>query len=273
MEVTLLGAFIAGLLSFLSPCILPVVPAYLSYLSGATLTEKAPRTRAFLASLFFVLGFSAVFIALGASASLVGSLLREYQELILRLGSGFVAFFGLHFAGAFFWKHFTKAYAVAGLLILLAYSVGLINLRELAGLASAYALVLALYLLKFHELLYRQLKLEARASASYLGAFVIGTVFALGWSPCIGPVLASILLLASQQETVGRGALLLTAYAAGMGLPFLAAGLLFSSFVNFVKRFSRYFRWVELAGGLLLLALAVLLATGKLYLLTGWLVS
>jgi len=273
MEISALGAFLAGLLSFLSPCILPVIPAYLSYISGVGLADgksEGFNLKVFLSSLFFVLGFSVVFVLMGASASFLGGLLKSYQPLILKVGSGLVVFFGLHFSGVFFWRHFLKAYLAVGLLIPLLYALGYLRREEAEGLATAYFLVLALYLFRVHELLYRQMKIEAKASASYLGAFLVGMVFALGWSPCIGPVLASILLVASQQETLWKGALLLAFYSAGMGLPFLLAGLAFSAFVRFVSRFSRFFKWVEVAGGVLLVSLGLLLATGKLYLLTGW---
>jgi len=219
MEVTFLGAFIAGVLSFLSPCVLPIIPAYLSYISGVGIGEiESQRGRinwkVFFSALFFVLGFSLVFTALGASASAVGSLLKEYKDIVLKAGSGLVIFFGLHFSGLFLWKHFLKAYSLVGLLIPLLFIGGVLREKEAVSLASAYFLVLALYLFGVHEKLYRQMKIEAKASASYLGAFLIGIVFAFGWSPCIGPVLASILFIASQQETAGQGALLLLFYSA-----------------------------------------------------------
>ncbi|WP_461829381.1 cytochrome c biogenesis protein CcdA [Aquifex sp.] len=274
MEVTLLGAFLAGLLSFLSPCVLPIVPAYLSYISGVSTAELEREQRlinlkVFFSSLFFVVGFSIVFVALGASATFIGNLLQEYQDWIRIVGSGLVIFFGLHFAGVFFWKHFPKALGASGVLIPLLYFTKLINRDEALGLLVAYGIVVFLYLIKAHEFLYRQLKIEAKAEVSYLGALLMGVVFAFGWSPCIGPVLGSILMLASQQETVGQGALLLLVYSVGLGLPFLIAGLLFSAFLNFVRSFSRFFKYVEIVGGVLLVALGLLLALDKLSLIAN----
>lgn len=274
MEVTLLGAFLAGVLSFLSPCVLPIVPAYLSYISGVGSAEpekekKPINLKVFISSLFFVAGFSVVFVALGASATFIGNLLQEYQNWIRIVGSGFVIFFGLHFAGAFFWKHFPKALVGVGILIPVSYLLRVIDREEVLGLLVAYGIVAFLYLIKAHEFLYRQLKLEAKAEVSSFGAFLIGVFFASGWSPCIGPVLGSILMLASQQETVSKGALLLLAYSIGLGIPFLLAGLLFSAFLNFVRSFSRFFKYVEIVGGVLLITLGLLLALDKLSLLAN----
>lgn len=274
MEVTFLGAFLAGILSFLSPCVLPIVPAYLSYISGVGVSElqgekRLVNPKVFFSSLFFVIGFSLVFVTMGASASFIGTLLQEYQDWVRMVGSGLVVFFGLHFAGLFLWKHFPKLLAAVGVLIPLLYFFKLVHKDELLGLAVTYVIVLILYLLKVHEFLYRQLKIEAKAQVSYFGAFLMGLVFAFGWSPCIGPVLGSILLLASQQETVGQGAMLLLVYSIGMGIPFLLAGLLFSAFLNFVKGFSRFFKYVEVVGGVLLITLGLLLALDKLSLLAN----
>jgi len=274
MEVSILSAFLGGLLSFLSPCILPIIPAYLSYISGVGLGElEAQKGRVnwkvFFSALYFVLGFTLVFTGLGASATFVGQLLHEYQDWIIRVGSGLVIFFGLHFAGAFLWKHFLKAYLSVGILIPLFYFLKLISWHEFFNLMFAYAVVLILYFIKAHEFLYRQLKIEAKAEVSYVGAFLMGVVFAFGWSPCIGPVLGSILFLASQQETVAKGALLLLVYSVGLGIPFLLAGLLFSLFLNFVKSFSKYFKYVEIAGGILLVSLGLLLALDKLSLIAN----
>ena len=274
MEITFLGAFFAGILSFLSPCVLPIIPAYLSYISGVSIGElererKLFNVKVFFSALFFVIGFSIVFVGMGASASFIGRLLQEYQDWVIRIGSGLVIFFGLHFANLFLWRHFLIAYLLTGVLIPLLYFAKIINLNEAVNLGIAYSVVLLLYALKAHEYLYRQLRLEAKAEASYVGAFLIGVVFAFGWSPCIGPVLGAILLLASQQETVLKGALLLAVYSAGLGIPFLISGLLFNAFLNFVKGFSKFFKYVEIFGGVLLIVLGILLALEKLSLLAN----
>ncbi len=270
-EVSFLGAFLAGLVAFLSPCVLPIIPAYLSYVSGVGVEEiqrerKLFNIKVFLSALFFVVGFSIVFTLLGASASLIGQLLRDYQTQIAQIGGGIVIFFGLHFAGAFLRPNFLKELIGVEAFLFALYVFKAISLQTFLALSGALAVVLGMYMFGIHEYLYRQFKAEARAKVSYLGAFLIGLIFAFGWTPCIGPVLGSILFIASQQETVGQGALLLLLFSVGLGIPFLIAGLLFSAFLSFVKKFGRFFGYVEFVGGLLLITLGVLLVLDKL----GW---
>ncbi|RLJ70630.1 cytochrome c-type biogenesis protein [Hydrogenivirga caldilitoris] len=268
-EVTFLGAFVAGVLAFLSPCVLPIIPAYLSYISGVGIEEvqkdrRLFNTKIFLATLFFVVGFSLVFTLLGAGASFIGQFLRAYQTEIAKVGGGIVIFFGLHFAGAFLRQNFLKELIGVQAFITALYLFKVINQEVFFSLTGAMAVVLTLYLFGVHEYLYRQLKTEAKTKASYIGAFIIGIVFAFGWTPCIGPILGSILFLASQQETVREGAVMLMVFSFGLGIPFLIAGLLFSVFLNFVKRFGRFFGVVEFVGGLLLITLGILLVLDKL---------
>jgi cytochrome c-type biogenesis protein len=268
-EVSFLGAFLAGLLAFLSPCVLPIIPAYLSYVSGVGVEEiqrqqKLFNVRVFLSALFFVIGFSVVFTLLGASASLIGQMLRDYQTQIAQIGGGIVIFFGLHFAGAFLRPNFLKELIGVEAFLFALYVFKAISLESFLSLSGALAVVLGMYLFGVHEYLYRQFKAEAKAKVSYLGAFLIGLIFAFGWTPCIGPVLGSILFIASQQDTVGQGALLLLLFSIGLGVPFLIAGLLFSAFLSFVKKFGKFFGYVELVGGLLLISLGVLLVLDKL---------
>ncbi|WP_457601364.1 cytochrome c biogenesis protein CcdA [Hydrogenivirga sp.] len=268
-EVSFLSAFIAGILAFLSPCVLPIIPAYLSYISGVGIEEvqkerKLFNVKIFLATLFFVVGFSIVFTALGAGASFLGQFLRTYQTEIAKVGGGFVIFFGLHFAGAFLRPNFLKELLGVQSFLTALYLFKVINKEAFFSLTGALAIVLTLYLFGVHEYLYRQLKTEAKATASYVGAFLIGMVFAFGWTPCIGPILGSILFLASQQETVGQGAAMLLLFSFGLGIPFLVAGLLFSLFLNFVKKFGKFFGVVELVGGLLLISLGIMLVLDKL---------
>ena len=268
-EVTFLGAFIAGVLAFLSPCVLPIIPAYLSYISGVGIEEvqeerKLFNVRIFLATLFFVIGFSIVFTMLGAGASFIGQFLRTYQTEIAKVGGGLVIFFGLHFAGAFLRPNFLRELIGVQSFITALYLFGVIGKETFFNLTGALAVVLTLYLFGVHEYLYRQLKTEAKAKASYVGAFLIGVVFAFGWTPCIGPILGSILFLASQQETVREGAVMLLLFSFGLGVPFLIAGLLFSLFLGFVKKFGRFFGVVEFIGGLLLITLGILLVLDKL---------
>ncbi len=268
-EVTFLGAFVAGLLAFLSPCVLPIIPAYLSYISGVGIEDvqrerKLVSPKIFVATLFFVLGFSIVFTFLGAGASMVGQLLKSYQTEIAKVGGGLVIFFGLHFAGAFLRPNFLKELIGVQAFLVALYLFNIVDKNGFLNLTGALAVVLALYLFGVHEYLYRQLKKEAKAKVSYIGAFIIGVVFAFGWTPCIGPILGSILFLASQQETVREGALMLMLFSFGMGIPFLVAGLLFSVFLNFVKKFGRFFGIIEIVGGVLLISLGVMLVLDKL---------
>ncbi len=268
-EVTFLGAFLAGILAFLSPCVLPIIPAYLSYISGVGIEEvqrerKLINPKIFFATLFFVIGFSLVFTMLGAGASFIGQFLRTYQTEIAKVGGGLVIFFGLHFAGAFLRPNFLKELIGVQAFLTALYLFEVIYKEAFYSLTGALAVVLALYLFGAHEYLYRQLKTEAKAKASYIGAFIIGVVFAFGWTPCIGPILGSILFLASQQDTVREGAVMLMLFSFGLGIPFLIAGLLFSLFLNFVKKFGRFFGVIEIVGGLLLISLGILLVLDKL---------
>jgi cytochrome c-type biogenesis protein len=268
-EVTYLSALLAGILGFLSPCVLPIIPAYLSYISGVSAEDlkrekRLFHTKVFVASLFFVLGFTVVFTSLGAGASFIGQFLRSYQVEIAKVGGGLVIFFGLHFAGAFLRPNFLKELIGVQSFISALFLMEIISKDAFFSLTSAVAIVLGLYLFGAHQLLYRQLKKEAKAGASYLGALVLGVIFAFGWTPCIGPILGSILFLASQQETVGQGAAMLLIFSLGLGLPLIIAGLLFTAFLSFVKKFSRFFGWVEFIGGLLLILLGLLLVLDKL---------
>ncbi|MGC8851994.1 MAG: cytochrome c biogenesis CcdA family protein [Hydrogenobacter sp.] len=268
-EVSFLLAFTAGVLAFLSPCVLPIIPGYLSYISGMGAQEvkeqgRGVSWRILFASVLFVLGFSLVFTALGAGASAIGRVLRDYQTLIAKLGGAVVVFFGLHFSGVFLRQNFLKeALGVASLVVGL-YFLGFMSQKVFFDIAGILLVCTFLYLFGVHELLYRQTRKESKSGLPMLGAFLVGVFFAFGWSPCIGPVLGSILLYASQQETVAKGAMLLFVFSMGLGLPFILAGALLSAFLGFVKKFSKFFGVVELVGGVLLVILGVLLTTGKL---------
>jgi cytochrome c-type biogenesis protein len=219
-------AFVAGLLSFLSPCVLPLIPSYVGFLTGLTLEElEVRRGTALLHALWFVAGFSVIFIALGATASALGVLLLRSQVWIGRIGGGVVILFGLYLLGV---------------------------LRP--------------------ALLMRERKVQlARKPLGYLGSAFVGITFGAAWTPCIGPILGAILTLAAAQASVGHGAALLTAYSAGLALPFVVTALALDRFLAWFQRFRPYLVWVErIAGGLLIL-LGLLLVTDRFTLLAGWL--
>lgn len=215
--VTLPVAFTAGLLSFLSPCVLPLIPTYLTYLAGHTLEQladlKAGRSRLMANALFFVLGFSVVFIAFGAAASTLGRFLLQNQRLVGKIAGVLVIVLGLNTAG-------------------------IINLSFLS----------------------REVRVDVRPRASGLGySFLLGLAFSAGWTPCIGPILASILVLASAQTTVGQGVVLLGAYSAGLAVPFLAAAMVLSRSPGLVRRLYRYLPAIKLISGLLLVGVGVMI--------------
>ena len=221
------AAFGAGLLSFLSPCVLPLVPGYLSYVSGVNLAAARSdggaaiadqRGQVILSSLFFVLGFSVVFILLGASATAIGSLLLSHLPLLAKVGGVLLVLFGLH-------------------------QTGLLRIK-------------ALYAEKRFQVANKPLGLA--------GAFLVGSAFAFGWTPCIGPVLSAILVVAGSQETIWQGVLLLACYSAGLGVPFLAIAFGINQFYRFFDNFKHHLPKVELASGLLLVAIGVLMFMGKL---------
>ena len=219
-------AFVAGLLSFLSPCVLPLIPSYVGFLTGLTLEELEVRRGTALAhALWFVAGFSLIFIALGATASAFGVLLLRSQVWIGRIGGVVVILFGLYLLGV---------------------------LRP--------------------ALLMRERKVQlAHKPLGYLGSAFVGVTFGAAWTPCIGPILGAILTLAAAQASVGHGAALLTAYSAGLALPFVVTALALDRFLAWFQRFRPYLVWVErIAGGLLIL-LGLLLVTDRFTLLAGWL--
>ncbi len=235
LNVPLQAAVVAGAISFLSPCVLPLVPSYLCFITGASLDElsagegasTARQRRAFVAAVFFVLGFSTVFVALGASASLAGQLLREHLGLLAQIAGVFIIIMGLHFIGLF--------------------KIGWLN---------------------------REARYHARAKpVGLLGAYGIGLAFAFGWTPCIGPVLATILTIAASQQDVARGAGLLAVYSLGLGLPFLLAAAGVGTFLGFLGKFSNHIHRVEQAMGVLLVLTGLMFLTGSMQSLSYWLIE
>ncbi len=226
---------IAGLVSFLSPCVLPLVPPYLGYLGGTTVAElgrqddidTAAWRRVVLASVFFVLGFTTVFIGLGATASYFGKFIRDYRHE-LGIAAGIVVIvFGLHFLG----------------------------------------------LLRIN-LLYRSARIQVDTKrATFLGAYAMGLAFAFGWTPCIGPVLAAVLALATNEASVGAGVRLLLVYSLGLGIPFVLAAVAIGPFLGFLKRFRRHLGRVEMVMGLLLVTAGILMLTGWLNAFSFWMIE
>lgn len=235
-DVTYLGALLAGLLSFLSPCILPMVPFYLSYLAGVGMNQisaeaevsRAVRLRAFLAACCFALGVITVFMGLGATATAFGQMVREYFDVLRWLAAAIMIAMGLHFLGI--------------------VRIGF---------------------------LYRQIRADAgnTSNVGLLGAFVIGLAFAFGWTPCVGPVLAAILFTAAGQDTAGQGASLLFAYGLGMTLPFVAAALFIGPFMLWMVRFRRHLGLIEKAMGALLILFGVLIATNSINYIALWMLE
>ena len=222
-------AFLAGLLSFLSPCVLPLVPSYLSFITGMSGVGEmqARRHLAVLHALLFVAGFTLIFVALGATATALGRLLVTYQAWLERIGGVLIVVFGL-------------------------YTMGLLRIAFLA----------------------REARLQlADKPLGYLGSVLVGIAFGAGWTPCIGPILGSILLYTSTRADLAQGLRLLGAYSLGLALPFLVAAWALEAFLHWFQRFRRYIGWVERVAGALLVVVGVLMLTGSFTLLSGWLQS
>jgi cytochrome c-type biogenesis protein len=223
-------AFTAGLFSFLSPCVLPLFPSYLSFVTGMSVSDlsadltSAARRRVFLHSVAFVVGFSMVFVALGASFSAASAFLLDYRDWIRRVGGVLIVVFGLYIAGVL--------------------RVGIFNRTQ-------------------------QVQLREKP-AGYIGSFIVGLTFAIGWTPCVGPILGAILTLAGTAETVRRGIGLLVAYSAGLGLPFLLSALALGLFLKFFKRYRPFIPVVERFAGVILVVVGVLVFTNYYLVLNSW---
>lgn len=234
LDVSVGAALLAGLLSFVSPCVLPIVPPYLAWLAGVSfdeLRDEAPgaeqRRRVIIAAFAFVLGFATVFIALGATASVIGKTIAQYFDTLAIVAGILIIIMGLHFLGVF--------------------RIGM---------------------------LYREARVQVdRKPAGPLGAYVIGLAFAFGWTPCVGPVLAAILFIAGSEGTALRGAALLGAYSLGIGVPFLLAAIFASRFLGWAARFKKHMRKVEMAMGGLLVITGILFITGQMSAISYWLLE
>ena len=232
-QISLFAAFSAGLLSFVSPCVLPLVPSYLSYITGLSMDKLGDidareqfRKVIILNSLLFVAGFSSVFIAFGASATLVGQLLYQYQDIIRKVGGVLIILFGLYLLGLF----------------------------------------KSQFLMREHRLIH----FESRP-VGYIGSFLIGTAFAAGWTPCVGPVLGAILAYASTTDSMKDGVILLATYSAGLGLPFLLTAFGVDRFLTYFKQFKVYIGGVSKVSGGVLVLVGAMLYADSLALVTSFL--
>jgi cytochrome c-type biogenesis protein len=246
-NVSLLGAFIAGVFSFISPCVLPLIPGYLSFISGVSLEEMrgapavagvgnsavavdvgmtaAAKRQVIITSLFFILGFSLVFVSLGASATYLGQFLMERLTLFGKIAGVLLIIFGLHTMGVF--------------------KIGFLLQEKRAQVSTK--------------------------PAGMLGAMIVGISFAFGWTPCIGPILSAILLVAAQQESVGQGILLLSIYSLGLAIPFLLTALAINQFFIAFKKIRRYYHAIEIVSGLLMIVIGVLIFTNRFTIIAQWL--
>jgi cytochrome c-type biogenesis protein len=276
-DVSLAGAFLAGLISFLSPCVLPLVPGYISMLSGIGVEQlrqgEQPKSGLFSSALSFVVGFSVVFIGFGASASAVGGFLRQNRALLAPIAGALIILFGLHLLGGLMRMNL-RAGLVLGLVLVGLGIAALIHHRPLfAGLGASHFFSLSLIGFFGPQLarwLNRDVHLRNQdTKPGIFSGFLLGFAFAFGWTPCIGPILATVLTLAAASETVSRGVLLLAVYSAGLAVPFLLTAVGLGHFLRFYKNFRKYLHAVELFSGALLLFVGGLVFFNKLTWLSG----
>ena len=223
-EVTLLASFIAGFLSFVSPCVLPLIPGYISFISGLTLEDmqgktavEASRRHILIASIAFVLGFTVVFVTLGATASAVGKFVTSQLPILSKIAGAMLIVFGLHMMGVF-------------------------RIRLLENEARVQT---------------------NRKPAGPVGAFLVGLAFAFGWTPCIGPILGGILTIAASRESVGEGVQLLGVYSLGLGVPFLLTSVAINQFFTAAAKIRRYYHAIEMISGGLLILVGLLIFFDK----------
>jgi len=234
-EVSYIGALVAGMLSFLSPCVLPLVPPYLCFIGGVSLEqiseeeELAPGVMraVVLSAVVFVLGFSTVFISLGATASTIGQFVVDYMDILAKIAGGVIIVLGLHF-------------------------IGIVRI----------------------PILYREARFHAESKpAGLIGSYIIGLAFAFGWTPCVGPVLAAILMVAGSESSITYGMGLLAVYSAGLGIPFILAAIAMKPFMGFMARFRSHLQTVERVIGALLVLTGILFITGSMADIAFWILE
>jgi cytochrome c-type biogenesis protein len=226
-DISMILAFSAGLLSFLSPCVLPMIPAYISYLTGATikeLKEERPKLLILYKAIGFILGFSIIFILMGASVTTLGKLLIIYKDLLRKIGGVLIIIFGIH-------------------------TMGVIKLR----------------------ILYREKRfLGYKKINGSVSSVLLGMAFAAGWTPCIGPILSSILIYATSTESIGKGILLLGMYSLGMAVPFLFTAIAIGNTRSYLNRINKYFPMISVVSGTLLIVMGILIFENKLAILSQY---
>ena len=233
LEVGIFSAFIAGILSFISPCVLPLVPVYIGIMSRNTIYKServkfSDRVYTLLNSLLFVLGFSIVFIALGSTATFFGQLLKNYLGVIGRLGGIILIIFGLHYVGLF--------------------KIPFLNMEK-------------------------RLHMPQSLKTGYFWSFIFGVIFSFGWVPCVGMILSAILLLASKMETLAQGILLMVVYSAGLGIPFILASIFIVFFSNLLKRVNRHLNIISIISGVFLIILGIIFVLDYMTKIMGYLTS
>jgi cytochrome c-type biogenesis protein len=233
-NITIIGAFIAGLLSFLSPCVFPLIPSYITYITGLSFADLQAehsthkvRRQIIIHSLLFIAGFTCVFVLLGASATFIGGFLRQHMKFLSRIGGVLIILFGVHMTG-------------------------LVPIRFLLG--------------------EKQVSIHSKP-AGYMGSFMVGVAFSAGWTPCIGPILASILAVAAIEETVYHGIMLLLAYSMGFAIPFFLAALAMHQFLVVFNRFKKFIRLFEIFTGVFLIFVGIMVYGNYLSLLSRYIPS
>jgi cytochrome c-type biogenesis protein len=243
IEVGILSAFLAGILSFISPCVLPLVPVYLGIMTRNTIYKDeslkvSDRLYAFFNSLLFVLGFSTVFIVLGSTATFIGQMLRDYLDIIARIGGAILIVFGIYYIANKYIK------------------TGFNKIPFFSFLSTE-----------------RRFKMPEGLKSGYLWSFLFGVIFSFGWVPCVGMILSAILLMASRMETLLQGITLMIVYSVGLGLPFILASVFISFFSNLLRKVNRHLNIISIISGVFLIALGVIFVSGASTRIMGFLAS